>query len=322
MRGIKAALRKDVGKQIANLLGCEMRRILNSSYRILVSLIIGFGLISACHEQIESKDTQVVFGVDPTPQTPTSTAGTKESDYTGETSTASTEELSYPEITPNPNIIWEMIGQVNQERALSDLRRLTGVEPICTVNGCYTITNRETGSEGLQWAKDYIYDHLVDLGYYVEIQDWSRDGYTDQNLIARIQGRFYPGEEIVFIAHLDGYLGNNPAADDDASGVVSLMELARILSSRVLSRTAVLIFSTGEEQGALGSRSYVDQLTSAQLSAIKYVISVEMLGYDSNNDGAMQLWSGDQPTSFVQMLSQIITTYQLHLTPEIVTGCA
>jgi len=284
-----------------------MSKKLNRCLLITVSLALLIVLAAACHEQAKTVDPLIDFGVETTQQASPLPTGTEESEYT--------------QITPNPNAIWEMVGEVNQERVLTDLRRLTGVEPICTGNGCYTITNRETGSEGLQWAKDYIYEQLVSMDYVVEIQDWRSSGYTDQNLIARKYGSVYPGEEIIFIAHVDGYLENNPAADDDASGVVCLLEVARILSSRSLSRTVVLIFSTGEEHGSLGSHSYVDQLTPEQLSAIKYLVSVEMIGYDSNHDGAMELWSGDQPQDFVQLLSELITAYVPGLTPKIVTGC-
>lgn len=64
--------------------------------------------------------------------------------------------------------------------------------------------------------------------------------------------------EIYFVAHMDG-VADSPAADDDASGVVSLLELARILRNRAIRNTVVLVFSTGEEQGALGVDSYIDQ---------------------------------------------------------------
>jgi hypothetical protein len=235
-------------------------------------------------------------------------------------------EVHQPEqIIPQP-IVQEMIGQVNQERSLTDLKRLTGVEPICLKGNCYSITGRETGSEGLQWAKDYVYESLKNLNYSVEVINWSRGGYNDQNILAYKPGLLYPSEAIYFVAHMDGYLPNNPAADDDASGVVSLLELARVLSGRTLSRPVVLFFSTGEENGALGVRSYVDQPLQDELAAIKYVITVEMLGYDSNNDGKMQLWSGDPvlyPSSleFTQLLSEIITAYPLNLIPQIVTGC-
>jgi hypothetical protein len=229
--------------------------------------------------------------------------------------------LSRPLTSSPTDVVLEMIGQVDQEQALADLRRLTGIDPICTDAGCHTITNRETESVELQWVKDYVYEELVSLGYSVDVQDWSHSGYSDQNLIARKRGFVYPNEEIYLIAHMDGYLDNNPAADDDASGVVSLLEVARILSRQYLKYTVVIFFSTGEEHGSLGSRSYVDQLTPEQLNAIKYLVNIEMLGYDSNNDFVMELWSGDQPTDFVQMLSETIKGYQLGLIPEIVTGC-
>lgn len=229
-----------------------------------------------------------------------------------------------PTLTQDTNpkeIVQGMIDRVNQERALADLRRITGVDEICIRKGCRTITGRETGSEGLQWAKDYIYEELVNLGYDVVIQDWSSGDYADQNLIVRKQGAIYPDEEILFIAHLDGYHDTNPAADDNASGAVALLELARVLSGQPVNRTVVIVFSSGEEHGSLGSRSYVDKLAPDQLSAIRYVVNVDSVGYDSDDDRGMQLWSGDQPTDFVQSLSDVIGTFQIDLKPAIVTGC-
>jgi hypothetical protein len=222
------------------------------------------------------------------------------------------------EIIPIP-IVQEMIGQINQERVLADLRKLTGVEQVCLDHGCYTITNRYTGSVGLQWAKDYIIEQLESLGYSIEIQDWSRNGYSDQNLIIKKIGIISPGDEIYFVAHMDG-INNSPAADDNASGVVSLLELARILNNHIFNKTVVLLFSTGEEEG-LGVQSYIDQLTPEQLSAIKYVVDVDMLGYDANNDGVMELFNGNQPLDFVQLLSDIISAYQISLIPQIVSDC-
>ncbi len=173
------------------------------------------------------------------------------------------------EISPT-QVVWEMLGQVNQDRALSDLRRLTGEEPMCAGTDCYTISNRLTGSEGLHRATDYISEELVSLGYSVEFQNWSLSGYSDRNLIARKPGVYSPTEEIDFVAHVDGVKPGAevrfPAADDDASGVVDNLELARVLSSHIFSRTVVLLFTTGEEQGTLGARSYLAQLSPQELA--------------------------------------------------------
>lgn len=222
------------------------------------------------------------------------------------------------------NIVQEMIGQVNLERALIDLRRLSGEEPI---DGTYTIINRWTGSEGLQKAKDYVIAELVRMHYSVDVLDWSRDGHADQNIVARKRGFIYPEEEIYFVAHLDSRnldgVDRSPGADDNASGVVDILELARVLSTHSLTRTIVLLFDTGEEYGTLGVRSYLDQLSPSELSAIKYVVNLDMVSYDANNDGVMELWSGDHPASLVltQMMSEIILAYQLDLVPRLVVGC-
>jgi hypothetical protein len=229
--------------------------------------------------------------------------------------------------TPPTDVVRALLGEVNLDRALTDLRRLTGEEPVCTDSGCHTITSRLTGSDGLRWAKEYIHAELVRLGYSVELQDWAGEGYADQNLVASKPGETSREREIYFVAHLDGVnpegAARSPAADDDASGVVALLELARVLSSHNFENTVVLLFSTGEEQGTLGVENYLDQLSEEELRAIQFVVNVEMLGYDADGDGVMQLWSGDHPPSlaFAEELSGIVSAYGLGLTPHVVTGC-
>jgi len=266
---------------------------------ILLGLVFGVGLLAICQKQAEYRDVPPV----------------------------SITELGQTTVISPTQVVWEMLGQVNQDRALNDLRQLTGEQPICAAGVCYTITNRLTGSEGLHWAMDYISQNLVSLGYAVEFQNWSRSGRSDRNLIARKQGVYSPTEEVYFVAHVDGVKTGVeerfPAADDDGSGVVDNLELARILSSHAFSRTVVLLFTTGEEQGQLGARSYIDQLSPQELSSIQYVVDVDMVGYDGNGDGAMELWHGCHAPSLAltQMMSETIRAYQLNLAPRFVVGC-
>jgi acetylornithine deacetylase/succinyl-diaminopimelate desuccinylase-like protein len=222
-------------------------------------------------------------------------------------------------ITPQA-IIEEMINQVDQERVLTDLRRFTGVEPICYSDTCTTLNGRFTGSENLQRVKEYVYAALVDLKYSVEVLDWERSGYADQNILAHKRGVIFPQEEIYFIAHLDGYPSNGPAADDDGSGAAALIELARLLANRKLVRSLTIFFSTGEEQGTQGAHQFVEDYPE-RVNKIKYLVNVEMLSYDSNDDGVMELFNGNQPPDFVQMLKDIIQTYPLNLDPQIYSDC-
>ncbi len=218
------------------------------------------------------------------------------------------------------DITWKMLGEINFDRALTDLKRLTGEEQICPTNGCNTIKNRMTGGEGLRWAKDYMFQELTKLDYSVSLQEWSSIGYTDQNLIASKLGLVYPEERIYFVAHIDGYF---PAADDNASGVVDILELARVLSSYTFERTIVLFFSTGEENGTLGVDSYLSHLSSAELATIKYVIDIDMVGYDGNNDRVMELFHGGHAPSIAlaQIIKEQIQAYQINLVPLVVPGC-
>jgi len=238
----------------------------------------------------------------------------------------SPQELDLATPVSPAEVVWEMLGQVDRDRALNDLRQLTGEEPICVSTGCYTITHRLTGSEGLDWAQDYLYENLVSLGYMVEFQDWSRSGYADQNLIARKTGVLTPTEEVYLVAHLDGVSGSGdryPAADDNASCVVNGLELARLFSHRFFGRTVVLFFTTGEEQGTYGARAYLNQLAPDELGAIKYAINCDMTGYDANGDGLMNLAHGDHPptVALAQVMSETIDAYQLNLDQRVVPGC-
>ncbi len=223
------------------------------------------------------------------------------------------------------DVVWEALASINRDRALTDLRRITGGEPICGSSDCYTVTNRPTGSEGLGRAKTYVEAQLADLGYSVVRNSWSDEGYSDQNIIATKLGSVLPDEKIYLVAHLDGAgntRGTYPAADDDASGAVGLIETARILSGYTFSRTLVLFFSTGEEQGSLGVNSYLT-LSPAEISKIKYVIDLDMIGYDADADGVMQLFHGDHAPSkaLATSIKDIILYYGVNLVPDVTKGC-
>jgi len=233
--------------------------------------------------------------------------------------------LKQPTPTPLPDYVPAMIAQVSRERALTDLRRLTGEEQICSAGSCYTIRNRQTGSVGLQKAEAYVAEQLAALGFLITYDPWSDNGYADQNILASWPGATLPQEKVYFVAHLDtGGTGTElyPGADDDGSGVADLLELARVLSGHTFKRTIVLFFSTGEEHGSLGVNSYLKQY-SAEINAIRYVVNIDMIGYDANDDGIMQFFHRDYPNCVVltQVLAGYIVYYGLDLVPQVVAGC-
>jgi Zn-dependent M28 family amino/carboxypeptidase len=121
------------------------------------------------------------------------------------------------------------------------------------------------------------------------------------NMIGVIRGSdpVMRDQVVVFAAHYD-HLGIGKAvngdsiyngADDDASGVTSVLEIARALSDGAKpKRTLVFMATTGEEEGTLGTRWYVAHPVFP-LSAMTAEMEVEMVGRpDSLAGGEGKAW--------------------------------
>lgn len=84
------------------------------------------------------------------------------------------------------------------------------------------------------------------------------------NLLAERVGSERPEHWVELSAHYDTVRGT-VGADDNASGVIALLEVARVLGERELPKSVRLCFFTLEEEGLQGSSAHVDRLR-AELS--------------------------------------------------------
>lgn len=86
------------------------------------------------------------------------------------------------------------------------------------------------------------------------------DDTTGRNVVGEIRGRRRPNEVVIIGGHLDSWHGGT-GATDNAAGVVTAMEAMRILQAVGAQprRTIRIALWTGEEQGLLGSRGYVEK---------------------------------------------------------------
>ena len=79
--------------------------------------------------------------------------------------------------------------------------------------------------------------------------------------------------------------GRAPGADDNASGVSILLEVARILSNLSLEHRISFVLFSGEEQGKWGSKYYADYINEADID-LELLINLDMVGFQpqgSNN---------------------------------------
>ena len=106
---------------------------------------------------------------------------------------------------------------------------------------------------------------LIDRKTDVDLEVDVRAQFLDQDLnayntVADIPGTDKKGELVMMGAHLDSW-HTGTGATDNAAGVVVMMEAARILKALAVApkRTIRIALWSGEEQGLLGSRAYVEQ---------------------------------------------------------------
>lgn len=95
----------------------------------------------------------------------------------------------------------------------------------------------------------------------IDVRNRTHTETTDSfNVIGEIPGTDAGGEVVMLGAHLDGW-HSGTAATDNAAGCAVMMEAMRVLKAAgvPLERTVRIALWTGEEQGTLGSRAYVQQ---------------------------------------------------------------
>ncbi len=142
--------------------------------------------------------------------------------------------------------------------------------------------SRISGSEGYNQSLDWINHTLSDMGYLTESNSvWipSLETYSS-NLIAWKLG--IEDELVILSAHLDSVSNRDanqsaPGANDNGSGVVCLLELARIIQNISLERTVGFFFFTGEEQDFDGSRAWITN-NPEKLDSIDMVLNFDMIG--------------------------------------------
>jgi aminopeptidase YwaD len=98
------------------------------------------------------------------------------------------------------------------------------------------------------------------------------------NIIGSIKGSTLPHQKIVLSAHLDSVI-NSPGANDNASGVAAVLELARVMAKKKPKRTIEFIAFGAEEPYPyyFGSWSYV-QKHKTELTNIISVLNFDMVG--------------------------------------------
>ena len=175
---------------------------------------------------------------------------------------------------------WHSLGMCSNNIMKKDSELVRGLES-GVFNLAEKIGDRSVFNyQNLEEAAEYIAGQFASLGYEVEFQEYSVYNKKVRNIIAIKKGTTLSQEVIIVGAHYDTCF--NPGADDNASAVAGLIELARVLSYKPTSRTVKFIAFVNEEPPFfktenMGSRVYVRQARKIS-EDIKAAVIFEMIG--------------------------------------------
>jgi hypothetical protein len=171
----------------------------------------------------------------------------------------------------------------------------------------HTLSSQTDPVRGIGAARDWLYAQLQ--GYAaasggrmtVALQSFVQPAgpripvpTTITNVIATLRGTTSPDRVYVVSGHYDSRVtdvlnatSDAPGADDDASGVAAVLELARTLATRPIEATIMFVAYAGEEQGLFGSTFMAQQLKSAGTD-VQAMFSNDIIG-------ASNAWDGTSP---------------------------
>ncbi|MBN2243780.1 MAG: M28 family peptidase [Acidobacteria bacterium] len=125
------------------------------------------------------------------------------------------------------------------------------------------------------------------------------------NVLCTLEGS--SGKVIVVGAHFDRVDAGDGVADN-WSGASLLPSLYQSLSAEKRRHTFIFIGFSDEEEGFIGSRFYVDQLTEEEMDSIRVMINLDTLGLDST-----LVWTAKSDPGMVALLDRVAGTLGLPL---------
>jgi hypothetical protein len=139
----------------------------------------------------------------------------------------------------------------------------------------------------LNKTADYIFDQFNKFGDTTYFQNYTIGGKTYRNVICSFGPK--DAEAIIVGAHYDVY-GEQEGADDNASGIVGLLELARLLRSSPIEKRIDLVAYTLEEPPyfrteMMGSYQHAKSLSESHVK-VTGMICLEMIGYFDDAKGS------------------------------------
>ncbi|MEQ9300720.1 MAG: M20/M25/M40 family metallo-hydrolase [Cyclobacteriaceae bacterium] len=149
---------------------------------------------------------------------------------------------------------------------------------------------RKPGTEGHQWAQDFILEQFRNIGLQPFGDSFLQSSHAPNGLkLHNIHGMIRGKTDrcILVTAHYD-HLGLTDdglyyGCDDNASGVATMLEVARYYANNTPEHSLIFIAFDMEEQGLLGAKHWVDH-SPVPLKKISLILNMDMVSKNDKNE--------------------------------------
>lgn len=149
----------------------------------------------------------------------------------------------------------------------------------------------DSSPASLRGTADYLRQQFTSLGLTTVSHEFSAWGGIYENVIATTpHDTDSSAAPLILAAHYDTVIGS-PGADDNASALAVLLDVARQVVNVRLQRPVRFIAFCFEEENLLGSRAYAAHLTSTQQSILGAIV-LECVGYTCEEEGSQSIPPG------------------------------
>jgi aminopeptidase YwaD len=144
--------------------------------------------------------------------------------------------------------------------------------------------NPFTRPEHLDKTAQYISHQFETMGLEVTREKVEYEGTQSYNILGHKHGVMDANELFVLAAHYDS-VPDSPGADDNASAVAALLEIAHNLSQISMQKPLIFSAFTLEEYGFLGAKNFIAR-DPQRKNRISGMISLEMVGFKITEPGS------------------------------------
>jgi aminopeptidase YwaD len=140
---------------------------------------------------------------------------------------------------------------------------------------------KRRGSQALQNTLDWLKSKYTSYGYsnfQIEEFSFQNSNTIGKNLVVTKRGTLYPDKYVIICGHYDTVVGTG--TNDNGSGVVTILEIARLLQNIPTEYSIKFINFSGEEDGLIGSRNFVNTVVNATSPKmdIRLVFNIDEVG--------------------------------------------